>query len=113
MDELSFVVQSFIDSEVDDLVLDLVYELHSSLKGISADQLVFNSNGHKGRQFLHSLSPSAQTRSSIEKQTCLCPHCGQSNIVAMRFAYHLAKCLGENERRHSSPHLTLVGIRVE
>jgi hypothetical protein len=112
MDELSFVVQSLIDSEVDDLVLDLAYEIHSSLKGIPEAQLEFNSNGHKGRQFLHSFSPSSQTRSSIEKQTCFCPHCGQSNIVAVRFAYHLAKCLGENERRDLSPHLT-VGVRVE
>lgn len=94
MDESSLIVHEVIESELDDLLLDLVYEIHSSLKGISDDQLdLANQNGTKTRQF--SLPSSSSGNTSIEKQTCTCPHCGQTNIVAIRFAYHLAKCLGE------------------
>lgn len=86
MDDLSVVVQSLIDSELDDLLLDLVYEIHSSLKGISEDQLEIT----KTRKL-----PTPYSSTAIEKHTCACPHCGQSNLVAIRFAYHLAKCLGK------------------
>src|SRR5215467_13883202 len=99
MDELSLVIQSIIDSELDDLILDLVYDIHSSIKGIPEDQLEINNNGNKSnnKQFLIPFSQTSTT--AIEKQTCLCPHCGQSNIIAIRFAYHLAKCLGERISR--------------
>ncbi len=97
MDELPLLVQSIIDNELDDLILDLVYEFHSSLKGIPEDQLEINNNGTKPKQFLIPFSQSQTT--SIEKQTCICPHCGQSNIIAIRFAYHLAKCLGERKNK--------------
>ncbi|CAF1338268.1 unnamed protein product [Rotaria sordida] len=80
MDELSLIIQSLIDSEVDDMILDLVYEIHSSLKGIPQEQFQINNYGNK--------------KNSIEKQTCICPNCGQSNLIATRFSYHLAKCLG-------------------
>lgn len=77
MDDLSVIVQSLIDSELDDMILDLVYEIHSSLKGFPQQALQINSTNH------------------IEKQTCICPNCGQNNLLATKFAYHLAKCLGE------------------
>ncbi|CAF4535469.1 unnamed protein product [Rotaria sp. Silwood2] len=80
MDELSFIIQSLIDSEVDDMILDLVYEIHSSIKGIPQEQFQIYNNGNK--------------TVSIEKQTCTCPNCGQSNLIATKFSYHLAKCLG-------------------
>ncbi|UJR38529.1 hypothetical protein I4U23_031197 [Adineta vaga] len=80
MDELSFLIESLINSEIDDMILDLVYEIHSSIKGIPQDDLSINNHENK--------------RISIEKQTCICPNCGQTNLVAIRFAYHLAKCLG-------------------
>jgi hypothetical protein len=83
MDELSLIIQSLIDSEVDDMILDLVYEIHSSLKGIPQEQFQINKT------------------ISNEKQTCTCPNCGQSNLIATRFAYHLAKCLGKNINLHS------------
>ena len=97
MDELSLVIETIIANELDDLILDLVYDLHSSLKGIPEEQLELQSNAtNKSKQFLIPFAQSQTT--AIEKQTCLCPHCGQSNIIAIRFAYHLAKCLGERER---------------
>jgi hypothetical protein len=96
MDDLSLVVQSLIDSELDDLVLDLVYDIHSSLKGIPDEQLEVGTHGNKTRHL--SIPSSACQTIAIEKQTCSCPHCGQTNIVAIRFAYHLAKCLGEHRR---------------
>ncbi|CAF1013642.1 unnamed protein product [Rotaria sordida] len=96
MDELSLIIQSIIDTELDDLILDLVYEIHSSLKGIPEDQLEINNNGTKTKNFSIPFSPSQTT--AIEKQTCICPQCGQSNIIAIRFAYHLAKCLGVGRR---------------
>ncbi|CAF1039021.1 unnamed protein product [Adineta steineri] len=96
MDELSLVIQTIIDNELDDLILDLVYDIHSSIKGIPEDQLEINNNGTKPKTFLIPLSYSPTT--PIEKQTCICPHCGQSNIIAIRFAYHLAKCLGVGRR---------------
>ncbi|CAF3538579.1 unnamed protein product [Rotaria sp. Silwood1] len=80
MDELSLIIQSLIDSEVDDMILDLVYEIHSSIKGIPQEQFQINDYGNK--------------KIAIEKQTCTCPNCGQSNLIATRFSYHLAKCLG-------------------
>jgi hypothetical protein len=97
MDELSLVIQSIIDNELDDLIIDLVYDIHSSLKGIPEEQLEINNNGTKTKPFLIPFIQSPTT--PIEKQTCLCPHCGQSNIIAIRFAYHLAKCLGEKEQK--------------
>lgn len=98
MDELSLIVQSVIESELDDLLLDLVYDIHSSLKGIPDDQIDLSTqNGTKTRQF--SLPSSSSSNIAIEKQICTCPHCGQCNIVAIRFAYHLAKCLGESEKQ--------------
>lgn len=78
MDDLSLIVESLIDSELDDMILDLVYEIHSSLKGFPQQSLQIN---HQNNQ--------------IEKQTCICPNCGQNNLLAAKFAYHLAKCLGE------------------
>ena len=78
MDESSLIVESLIDSELDDMILDLVYEIHSSLKGFPQQSLQIN---HQTNQ--------------IEKQTCICPNCGQNNLLATKFAYHLAKCLGE------------------
>lgn len=102
MDELTSVIQSIVDSELDDLILDLVYDLHSSIKGIPNDQLDLVTNGNRTKQSLSSLSHNSTT--AIEKQTCRCPHCGQTNIIAVRFAYHLAKCLGqvlvENAHNH-------------
>ncbi len=82
MDELCLIVQSLIDSEVDDIILDLdlVYEIHSSIKGIPQEQFQINNK-----------------TISINKQTCICPNCGQNNLIATRFAYHLAKYLGENK----------------
>jgi hypothetical protein len=80
MDELCLIVQSLIDSEVDDTILDSVYEIHSSIKGIPQEQFQINNK-----------------TISINKQTCICPNCGQNNLIATRFAYHLAKCLGENK----------------
>lgn len=80
MDEYSRIVESIIDSETDDMILDLVYEIHSSLKGCPREQIQINKT------------------ISIDKQTCICPNCGQNNLIATRFAYHLAKCLGEKER---------------
>ena len=97
MDELSSVIQSIIDSELDDLILDLVYEIHSSIKGIPEDQLEINHNGTRAKTF--SIPFSQCQKTAIEKQTCACPQCGQSNIVAIRFAYHLAKCLGERKSK--------------
>ena len=94
MDELTSVIQSIIDSELDDLILDLVYDLHSSMKGLPDDQLDLVTNGQKTKQSLSS-SLSQNFSTTIEKQTCRCPHCGQTNIIAVRFAYHLAKCLGK------------------
>jgi len=91
IDDLSYIVQSLIDIEIDDLIFDLVYELHSSLKGIPEHELELYNNGGKTKLML---SPP----STVEKQTCIFPHCGQSNIVAIRFAYHLAKCLGVGRR---------------
>ncbi|CAF3525229.1 unnamed protein product [Rotaria socialis] len=96
MDDLCSAIQSIIDSELDDLILDLVYELHSSLKGIPEEQLEINNNGTKTKNISLSLLQSQTT--AIEKQTCVCPQCGQSNIIAIRFAYHLAKCLGVGRR---------------
>ena len=75
----SFAIQSMIDTELDDLILDLVYEIHSSLKGIPEDQLEINNNGPKTKTFSIPFLQSQTT--AIEKQTCICPHCGQSNIV--------------------------------
>ncbi|CAF3337498.1 unnamed protein product [Rotaria socialis] len=80
MDELSLILQSLIDSEIDDMILDLVYEIHSSIKGIPQEQFQINNYANKNI--------------SIEKQTCICPNCGQSNLIATKFSYHLAKCLG-------------------
>ncbi len=97
MDDLSLFIQSIIDCELDDLILDLVYDIHSSINGIPEDQLEINNNGNKTKQFLIPFSQSQTT--AIEKQTCICPHCGQSNIIAIRFAYHLAKCLGERKSK--------------
>jgi hypothetical protein len=77
MDELSLIIHSLIDNELDDMILDLVYEIHSSIKGFPQELIQIN-----------------QTI-SIDKQTCICPNCGQANLIATRFAYHLAKCLGE------------------
>jgi hypothetical protein len=77
MDELPLIIQSLIDSEVDDMILDLVYEIHSSIKGFPQEQFAINKT------------------ISIDKQTCICPSCGQTNLIATRFAYHLAKCLGK------------------
>jgi hypothetical protein len=77
MDELSLIAQSLIDSEVDDIILDLVYEIHSSIKGFPQEPFQINKTN------------------SIEKQTCICPNCGQPNLIATKFAYHLAKCLGK------------------
>jgi len=75
-DKYSLIIDSIIESETDDMILDLVYELHSSLKGCPHDQI--------------------QTTKTIsfDKQTCICPNCGQTNLIATKFAYHLAKCLG-------------------
>jgi hypothetical protein len=42
MDELSLIVQSLIDSEVDDMILDFVYEIHSSIKGFPQEQFQIN-----------------------------------------------------------------------
>lgn len=99
MDELSLVIQSIIDSELDDLILDLVYDIHSSIKGIPEDQLELSTNNNQGNKTKQFLIPFSQTQTTaIEKQTCLCPHCGQTNIIAIRFAYHLAKCLGERKK---------------
>lgn len=97
MEDLSLVIQSVIDTELDDLILDLVYEIHSSLKGIPEEQLEMNNNGTKTKSFSLPLSQFQTT--AIEKQTCICPQCGQSNIIAIRFAYHLAKCLGERKSK--------------
>jgi hypothetical protein len=101
MDELSLVIQSIIDNELDDLILDLVYDIHSSMKGIPEEQLeiINNGSGNKStnKQFLIPFSQSQTI--AIEKQTCICPHCGQTNIIAIRFAYHLAKCLGERKSK--------------
>jgi hypothetical protein len=107
MDELSLVIQSIIDSELDDLILDLVYDIHSSIKGIPEEQLEINNNGNKPKHFLIPFSQSHQT-TAIEKQTCICPHCGQSNIIAIRFAYHLAKCLGERNIKKEYFHQVFV-----
>lgn len=85
MDDLSLILESLINSEVDDMILDLVYDIHSSLKGISSEDVV-SSTHHETR------------KTCIEKQTCACPNCGQTNLIAIRFAYHLAKCLGERRR---------------
>jgi hypothetical protein len=109
MDELSLMIQSIIDNELDDLILDLVYDIHSTMKGIPEDQLEINNNNnnnynHHGgnktsnKQFLIPFSQFQTT--AIEKQTCICPHCGQTNIIAIRFAYHLAKCLGERKNKY-------------
>lgn len=116
MDDLSLVVQSVIESELDDLLLDLVYDVHSSLKGIPDDQLDLPVlNGTKTRQF--SLPSSSSSSNVIEKQTCTCPHCGQGNIIAIRFAYHLAKCLGErilpNGRSNRSDLPRIVQVSVD
>jgi hypothetical protein len=97
MDELPLVIQSIVDCELDDLILDLVYDIHSSMKGIPEDQLEINTNGTKTKNFLIPFAQSQTT--AIEKQTCICPHCGQTNIIAIRFAYHLAKCLGERKNK--------------
>jgi hypothetical protein len=83
MDELYLIIESLINSEVDDMILDLVYEIHSTMKGIPQEQIQINNTENR--------------RMSIEKQTCICPNCGQANLVAIRFAYHLAKCLGEKK----------------
>ena len=94
MDELSLMIDTIIDNELDDLILDLVYDIHSSIKGIPEEQLdLINNGARSSKQFSNTFSPT-----SIDKQTCLCPHCGQSNIIAIRFAYHLAKCLGKNNQ---------------
>ena len=102
MDELSLMIDTIIDNELDDLILDLVYDIHSSIKGIPDDQLDFISNSTTGnkstKQFANTFSSFQTTTTAIEKQTCLCPHCGQSNIIAIRFAYHLAKCLGKEDK---------------
>ena len=86
MDDLSVIVQSLIDSELDDMILDLVYEIHSSLKGFPQQLLQINPTN------------------LIEKQTCICPNCGQNNLLAAKFAYHLAKCLGEILHYEKKPH---------
>jgi ribosomal protein S27AE len=83
MDKLSLIIQSLIDSEVDDMILDLVYEIHSSIKGFPQEQ--FQINNYENKTI------------SVNKQTCTCPNCGQSNLIATRFAYHLAKCLGKKK----------------
>ena len=97
VDDISpLLLQSVIENEIDDLLLDLVYDLHSSLKGFSDLELVDLPS--QTRHFSIPSSPSSSsttTTTPIDKLTCACPHCGQSNIVAIRFAYHLAKCLGE------------------
>lgn len=96
MDELSLMIDTIIDNELDDLILDLVYDIHSSIKGIPEEQLdLINNGARSSKQLSNTYSPFQTT--SIDKQTCLCPHCGQSNIIAIRFAYHLAKCLGKNQ----------------
>jgi hypothetical protein len=84
MDDLSLIIQSLIDSELDDMILDLVYELHSSIKGFPQEQFQINRT------------------ISIVKQTCICPNCGQANLVATKFAYHLAKCLGEKKVKNEN-----------
>ena len=76
MDECSLIIDSIIESETDDMILDLVYEIHSSLKGCPQEQIQTNKT------------------ISFDKQTCVCPNCGQTNLIATKFAYHLAKCLG-------------------
>ncbi len=81
MDELSLIIQSLIDSEVNDMILDLVDEIYSSIKGIPQQQFQINNYGNR--------------KISIEKQACICLNCGQSNFIATRFSYYLAKCLGE------------------
>lgn len=106
VDDISpLLLQSVIDNEIDDLLLDLVYDLHSSLKGFSDLELVDLPS--QTRHFSIPSSPSSSTPTPIDKLTCACPHCGQSNIVAIRFAYHLAKCLGERRetRREETTHL--------
>lgn len=104
MDELSLMIDTIIDNELDDLILDLVYDIHSSIKGIPEEQLDFIPNSTTGnkstKQFANTFSSLNTT--AIEKQTCLCPHCGQSNIIAIRFAYHLAKCLGKRREKFSN-----------
>jgi hypothetical protein len=112
MDELSLVIQTIIDNELDDLILDLVYDIHSSMKGIPEDQLEINNNNHGGSRTSNKqqfLIPFSQTQTTaIEKQTCICPHCGQTNIIAIRFAYHLAKCLGERKNNFHQVFFVLV-----
>ena len=66
MDDLSSVIQSIVDSELDDLILDLAYEIHSSLKGISDNQLEINHNGIRTKTFSMPFSQSQAT--AIEKQ---------------------------------------------
>ena len=69
MDELSLIIQSLIDSEVDDMILDLVYEIHSSIKGIPQEQFQIN---YKNKTI------------PIKKQTCICPNCGQPNLSSYK-----------------------------
>ena len=102
MENSSVVVQSLIDSEIDYLFLDLVYELYSSLKGIPDDQLEITKTQKFSTPYASYLS------TVIEKYTCTCPHYGQQNFVVIRFAYHLVKYLGKkclffssNNRRSS------------
>ncbi|CAF0884811.1 unnamed protein product [Didymodactylos carnosus] len=94
---------SLLDSIIDDLIFDFVVELHTSdqttLVNATTDTLQKPENGSarkRQKSFIRISSaqqPSASTI-NIAKFTAICPHCGQNNIVAIRFAYHLAKCLG-------------------
>ena len=117
MDDLSLVVQSVIESELDDLLLELVCNIHSSLKGIPDDQLELTKHiGTRTRQL--SLPSCWSANIAIGKQTCTCSHRGQCNIITIPFAYHLAKCLGKNqlkkegERRTRLSHLVCLPLNV-
>lgn len=107
MDEISLMIDTIINHELDDLILDLVYDIHSSIKGIPEDQLDLINNGAvRTSKQLNNTFLSFQT-TPIDKQTCRCPHCGQSNIIAIRFAYHLAKCLGKFFLSETIPYVYL------
>ncbi|CAG9764050.1 unnamed protein product [Ceutorhynchus assimilis] len=91
-------IETFLDEIIDQLTLGIIFDLHRKFK-TKAYCLEVKENEEEADAEQSEELPLSPVKSSPQK--CVCPNCAQQ-VAALRFARHLAKCMGLSNNSRSS-----------
>lgn len=104
--ELKDATEKFFDVMIDELTLEIIFEIHRSVKiGSEIEEEPYNDE-----EFLVSSTTDGDIfrQQTIKKsQDCTCPICNRT-VVASRFAPHLETCMGMGRKRSRNASRMLV-----